>query len=198
MPPRGADVYFAAPPVSLSLTARELELDERWKGDVKAVDRRKGLEDIEEGDDAGGATAFDWIGGAEGGCTEVGLPPGVRVRANGDLEDVGRDAEGPRCDALLLATEEGRELVGVCAGESPVVGSSAAFWSGIDNDGSKVLPRVLRPAGDSREDASSPNSPNTSPTTSPSSLPTQESPPSKGARRTEPSLADHGAFPLSL
>lgn len=55
----------------------------RVNGEVRAVDRRKGFEEDDEEDGPGkaeGVMLVVWIGGSDGGPTDVGRPPGVRDR----------------------------------------------------------------------------------------------------------------------
>jgi hypothetical protein len=83
IPVRVAEVYFVigvdAKDASDVVDALEAAEVVRVKGEVSAVDRRKGLEEAGTGT-TGGAMAVDWIGGSDGGCTEAGLPPGVKAR----------------------------------------------------------------------------------------------------------------------
>ena len=55
----------------------------RVKGDVIAVDRRKGFADADGAVAGLGAGDMEvvWIGGRDGGPTDMGRPPGVSARA---------------------------------------------------------------------------------------------------------------------
>jgi hypothetical protein len=130
-PLSGAEVYFVpvlgtcGATLEFAVAASETEDEDRVKGLLSAVDRRNGFEDADWGAGGGvGAIALVWMGGKDGGPTDVGRPPGVRARV--------RDMPKPLCVASVSADCECGSDTGVTERERGCssVGVADVAWPG--------------------------------------------------------------------
>jgi len=121
-PLSGAEVYFVpvlgtcGAALEFAVAASETEDEDRVKGLLSAVDRRNGF-DV-------GAIALVWMGGKDGGPTDVGRPPGVRARV--------RDMPKPLCVASVSADCECGSDTGVTERDRGCssVGVADVAWPG--------------------------------------------------------------------